>query len=47
MYNPNKNRRKDMVAAGAYDGRFREKVVRDKKKHEKKNWARIKTISYL
>jgi hypothetical protein len=37
-----KVKRSDMVAAGAYDGRFRERVVRDKKKHTSKNWARKK-----
>ncbi len=31
-----------MVKAGAYDGRFREKIVVDKKKKESKNWARNK-----
>lgn len=36
----NKQKRKDQVAAGAYDGRYRTKVVIDKKKKAKKNWAR-------
>ena len=39
-----KAKRSDMIAAGAYDGRFREKIVRDKKKHASKNWARKKHL---
>jgi hypothetical protein len=35
-------KRADMLQAGAYDGRFREKTVVDKKKKEKKEWARKK-----
>jgi hypothetical protein len=35
-------KREEMVKAGAYDGRFREKTVVDKKKKEKKEWARQK-----
>jgi hypothetical protein len=35
-------KRADMMKAGAYDGRFREKLVTDKKKKEKKEWARKK-----
>ncbi len=35
-------KRQEMVKAGAYDGRFREKIVVDKKKKEKKEWARNK-----
>ena len=35
-------KRADLVKAGAYDGRFREKIVVDKKKKEKKEWARGK-----
>ena len=35
-------KRKEMVASGAYDGRFRTKMVVDKKKKAKKNWAREK-----
>lgn len=27
---------------GFYDGRFREKIVKDKKKENKKKWARLK-----
>jgi hypothetical protein len=37
-----KIKRKEMLAAGAYDGRFREKVVVDKKKKQSRNWARKK-----
>jgi len=35
-------KRADLVKAGAYDGRFREKIVVDRKKKEKKEWARKK-----
>lgn len=35
-------KRAEMVKSGAYDGRFREKVVVDKKKKESKEWARKK-----
>ena len=35
-------KRADMIQAGAYDGRFREKTVVDRKKKEKKEWARKK-----
>ncbi len=35
-------KRREMVSSGAYDGRFREKIVVDKKKKEKKDWARKK-----
>lgn len=37
-----KIKRKEMLAAGAYDGRFREKMVVDKKKKQSRNWARKK-----
>ena len=37
-----KIKRKDLVLAGAYDGRYRTKVVKDKKKHESKTGARKK-----
>jgi hypothetical protein len=37
--------RKLAMQAGFYDGRFREKVVKDKKKELKKKWARKKTGS--
>jgi hypothetical protein len=35
-------KRKQQVEAGAYDGRYRTKVVTDKKKKAKKLWARLK-----
>ena len=35
-------KRAELVKCGAYDGRFREKVVVDKKKKERKEWARKK-----
>ena len=35
-----KIKRKDMVEAGAYDGRYRQRVVVDKKKQANKKWAR-------
>lgn len=37
-----KLKRVEMVKSGAYDGRFREKVIVDKKKKESKDWARKK-----
>ena len=38
--NPNKQRREDMITAGAYDGRFKSRVVKDRKKENSKKWAR-------
>jgi hypothetical protein len=35
-----KIKRKEMVAAGAYDGRYKQRVVVDKKKQSNKMWAR-------
>ena len=35
-----KIKRKEMVAAGAYDGRFRQRMIMDKKKQANKRWAR-------
>ena len=35
------NKRSDQIEAGAYDGRYREKVVVDKKKKASKMWARL------
>ena len=32
--------RKNMVDAGAFDGRYRSKIVPNKKKKQSKNWAR-------
>lgn len=33
-------KRKEQVAAGVYDGRYKVKVIPDKKKKAKRNWAR-------
>jgi len=44
--NYNKQRRLDMITAGAYDGRFRNRVVRDKKKRSNKLAARKKFKVY-
>ena len=41
-YNPNTQKREQMIKDGAYDGRFRSKVVKDKKKEQSKKWARVK-----
>jgi len=41
--NYNQARRQDMMKAGAYDGRFKQKVVKDKKKESNRNWARNKS----
>lgn len=35
-------KRRDMVQAGAYDGRFKNKIVKDKKKEANKREARAK-----
>jgi hypothetical protein len=35
-------KRREMIASGAYDGRFTTKLVTDKKKKERKEWARKK-----
>ena len=32
--------RKDLLEAGAYDGRYRPRIVKDKKKQSSKFWAR-------
>ena len=40
--NYTKQKRDDMKAAGAYDGRFRTQIVKDKKKQQSKSWARKK-----
>lgn len=37
-------KRKAQVAAGAYDGRYKTKVVTDKKKKQRKSWARKKVV---
>lgn len=33
-------KRKEQIAAGLYDGRYKAKVIPDKKKKARKNWAR-------
>lgn len=33
-------KRADQVSSGAYDGRYKVKIVPDKKKKARKNWAR-------
>lgn len=40
--NYTQQKRKDMIASGAYDGRYRVKVVKNKKKEYSKKWARSK-----
>jgi hypothetical protein len=37
------SKRQDQVAQGAYDGRFKTKIVIDKKKQAKKLWARLRS----
>lgn len=36
------SKRQDQVDQGAYDGRYRVKIVANKKKQAKKLWARLK-----
>jgi len=36
----NSSKRKDQLEAGLFDGRFRQRVVIDKKKKQSRNWAR-------
>jgi hypothetical protein len=38
--NQNSSKRKDQLEAGLFDGRYRQRVVVDKKKKENRNWAR-------
>ena len=33
-------KRKEQIAAGVYDGRYKVKVIPNKKKKAQKNWAR-------
>ena len=40
--NYTQQKRKDMIAQGAYDGRFKNRVIKDKKKDQNKKWAREK-----
>jgi hypothetical protein len=37
-----KIKRDEQKAAGAFDGRFKQRVVIDKKKQAKREWARLK-----
>lgn len=39
-----KIKRKQQLEAGVYDGRYRIRVVADKKKKEARNWARQKQV---
>ena len=34
------SKRRELLASGVYDGRYRQRVVVDKKKKASKNWAR-------
>ena len=34
------SKRRELLRDGAYDGRYRQRIVIDKKKQSKKNWAR-------
>lgn len=36
------NKRQQQVQDGAYDGRYRVKIVQDKKKQARRKWARKK-----
>ncbi len=38
--NPNSIKREDQLHAGLFDGRYRQRVVVDKKKNNARNWAR-------
>ena len=38
--NYTQQKRKDMIAQGAYDGRFKNRVIKDKKKEQSRKWAR-------
>ena len=38
--NPNSSKREDQLNAGLFDGRYRQRVVVDKKKKHNRNWAR-------
>ena len=40
--NPTKQKRADMIASGAYDGRYKERVIKDKKKEQNKLASRKK-----
>lgn len=38
--NYTQQKRKDMIAQGAYDGRFKNRVIKNKKKEQSRKWAR-------
>ena len=38
--NNSAGKRAKQIADGAYDGRFKQRVITDKKKKQRKNWAR-------
>ena len=38
--NYGEGKRKEQILQGAYDGRFRPRTVKDKKKQQSKDWAR-------
>jgi hypothetical protein len=38
------SKRQDQINQGAYDGRYRTKIVVDKKKQAKKLWARLRSF---
>ena len=42
MRHEHKIKRNEQKAAGAFDGRFKQRVVIDKKKQAKREWARLK-----
>ena len=43
--NYNKQKREDMITAGAYDGRYRSRMVKDKKKEQQKKLCRNKNLT--
>jgi hypothetical protein len=36
-------KRNEQKAAGVFDGRFKQRVIKDKKKQAKREWARLKS----
>ena len=42
ILNHTQQKRKEMLACGAYDGRFRNRLIKDKRKQKQKDWARQK-----
>lgn len=45
LLNHTQQKRKDMILAGAYDGRFKERTIINKKKQTSKLWARKGNIA--